>query len=102
MTTRRARSCSPSPDAVVEAAQRVDDRLVVTQDRRCRPWSTILFELRARTYRAYRTALGVDDTELPADFGDVVDVATTFAEPLPQPSSNLARNAAERRWLPPT
>jgi hypothetical protein len=30
-----------------------------------------LVELRDGTYRAYRTALGVDGTELPAEFGEV-------------------------------
>ena len=39
-----------------------------------------LVELRERTYRVYRTALGVDGTELPTDFGEVVDAVTAFAD----------------------
>ena len=49
------------------------------------PLSSVIDDLadsRERTYRVYRTALGVDGAELPADFGEVVDPARTFADPL--------------------
>ena len=61
-----------------------------------------LVELRERTYRAYRTALGVDGTELPAEFGAVVDAVTTFADPLADPTGDLRWHAVERRWITPT
>ena len=38
-----------------------------SRSRRCHRLWTILAELREQTYRAYRTALGVDGAELPAD-----------------------------------
>jgi len=61
-----------------------------------------LAELHERTYSGYRTALGVDGTELPTDFGEVIEAVATFADPLAHPSSNLRWHAADRRWLPPT
>lgn len=48
-----------------------------------------LIELGEQTYRAYRTALGVDGAGLPSDFGDVVDVVTTFADPLVRSTAEL-------------
>jgi hypothetical protein len=61
-----------------------------------------LAELREPTYRAYRTALGVDGAELPADFGEVVDAARTFADPLARPTAELRWHAANRRWIAST
>ena len=50
------------------------------------------------THRAYRTALGVDGAELLADFGEVVDAATRFADPLARLTVELRWRAAGRRW----
>jgi hypothetical protein len=61
-----------------------------------------LAELRELTYRAYRIALGVDGAELPADFGEVVDAARTFADPLARPNAELRWHAANRRWIAST
>ena len=47
-----------------------------------------LVELREQTYRAYRTALGVDGAGLPSDFGEVVDAVATFADPLARPTGD--------------
>ena len=57
-----------------------------------------LAELRERTYRAYRTALGVDGAELPTECGEVVDAVTTFADPLARPTVEPRWRAAGRRW----
>jgi len=61
-----------------------------------------LAELRARTYTAFRTALGVDGTKLPADPGEVIDAVTTFADPLAGPTCDLRWHAASRRWIAAT
>ena len=56
-----------------------------------------LAELRARTCRAYRNALGVDGVGLPFDFGEVVEAVITFADPLAGPAGACAgaRQAAD-------
>jgi Nucleotidyl transferase AbiEii toxin, Type IV TA system len=61
-----------------------------------------LVELREQAYRAYRAALGVDGAELPADFGEVVDAVTTFADPLARSIAGLRWHAADRRWIAST
>ena len=49
-----------------------------------------------------RTALGVDGAELPAEFGEVVDAVTTFADPLAPSIAGLRWHAADRRWIAST
>lgn len=69
------------------------------------PLSSVIDDLaglREQTYRAYRTALGVDGAELPADFGEVVDAVTTFADPLARATVELLWRAADRRWIAST
>jgi hypothetical protein len=61
-----------------------------------------LANLRERTYRAYRTALGADGAGLPSDFGEVVDAVTRFADPLARPTAEPRWHAADRRWIPVT
>ena len=61
-----------------------------------------LVDLRRRTYRAYRTALGVDGAELPTDFGEVVEAVRTFADPLARLTGYARWHPADRRWTAST
>jgi hypothetical protein len=61
-----------------------------------------LVELRQRTYRAYRTALGVDGAELPTDSGEVADAVRMFAGPLARLTGYARWQPADRRWTAPT
>lgn len=58
-----------------------------------------LVELRARTYAAYRSALGPDRAHLPDDFDVVVRAVATFADRLVEPDGqSLHWNPRIRDW----
>lgn len=58
-----------------------------------------LISLRARTYTAYRRGLGPDAQYLPAQFEQVVEAVTAFADPLINGSDpGSTWNPRHRRW----
>jgi len=84
--------------------QRAHDALLATASHRriaLRPLSVAIGQLattRAGDYRAFRTRLAIDGSDLPRDFADVITAVVAFADPLIQGPPQNAWNPATRRW----
>jgi hypothetical protein len=85
----------PARDALLATAGFRGTRVV--------PLSTVLdnlIALRRAAYVAYRTGLGPDGQDLPADFADVVAGVAAFADPIVGTSADpMTWDPDTRRWL---
>lgn len=58
-----------------------------------------LVEIRAHTYRTYRTGLGAAGVHLPDSFAEVIEGVVRFADPLTQPATtNPTWDETTRQW----
>jgi hypothetical protein len=95
LTGRQHIGYGPARDALLATAGFRGTRVV--------PLSTVLdnlIALRRAAYVAYRTGLGPDGQDLPADFADVVAGVAAFADPIVGAmTDSMTWDPATRRWL---